>query len=165
MRKILLIVILIIACNVSSRAQNIIIQQNNQQQQEKVIIKEKKVPVYVKEKSTELTQPVLIYGYLYVYPEDLGRFRVRNFPYDVVRNINRVRAYGRDTWRLPTKEELSIMYEVNGGAYNQKGKLRLDAGIGCSYMCQDGYGYPIKYDANDYYSPDSYQKIRLVSTQ
>lgn len=159
MKKNLLMLILIIASNVLSHAQNIIIQQNNQQQQEKVIVKEKEVPVYVKEKPTEQLQPILIYGYLYVYPEDLGRFRVRNFPYDVIRNINRVKAYGRDTWRLPTEAEFRIMSE-----HNRNGKLRLSGG-GYSYMCQDEYGKPIKHDANDYYSPDSYQVIRLVSTQ
>lgn len=166
MKKKLLLIILIAVCSLSSYAQNIIIQQNNQQEQkERVIVKEKEVPVYIKEESTELTQPIVIYGYLYVYPEDLGKFRVGNFPYEAIRNINEANAYGRNTWRLPTEDEFNLMTEVNGGAYhNPDGKLHLDAGFGCVYMRQDSSGRPKKADMNDYYSPDSYQKIRLVST-
>lgn len=145
-------VVLTIGSFVPSNAQNIIIQQNNQQQQEKVIVKEKKVPVYVKEESTELTQPVLIHGYLYVYPVDLGNFKVKDFPYDVIRNINRVKAFGRDTWRLPTEEELRVME-------NESKKLHLHR---YGYMCQNAFGRPIP-KGNSYVS-DNPQSIRLVST-
>ena len=56
------------------------------------------------------------------------------------------------------------MAEANGGEYNKSGLLHLDAGFGCRYMIQDDYGRPKKADMNDYYSPDSFQKIRRVST-
>ena len=163
MKNFILMAILIIVCSVSSYGQNIIIQQNNQQQKEKVIIKEKEVPVYI-EKSEGTTQPIMLHGYLYVYPDDLGMFRVCDFPYDVIANINKVRAYGRNTWRLPTRAELEIMEEANGGEDNKSGLLHLYAGVGCRYMIQDDYSRQKKADMNDHYSPDSFQKIRLVST-
>ena len=163
MKKILLLITFVFQYFILP-AQNIVIQQNsNQTQQEKVVIKEK-VPVYVEKPSTELTKPVLIYGYLYVYPTDLGSFRVQNFPYAVIANINKAKAYGRSNWRLPTKEELELMREADGGSFHHLGKLRLAQGIGSSYMAQTTNGTPIPRDLNDYYSPDSFQVIRLVSS-
>ncbi len=152
-------------------AQNIVIQQNNQPyQREKVIIQEKKVPVYVQPQSTELTEPVLIYGYLYVYPVDLGQFTVKEFPYQVIQSINRTNAYGRNNWRLPTESEYKIMIEVNGGFDNKSGKLRLkgrDAtqhSVAKEYMVQDSYGNPKKRDGG-WGIEDGTQLIRLVSTR
>lgn len=152
--------ILIILAHVMTYAQNIIIQQNNQQAPtERVVIQEKHVPVYIKEQPAELTQPVLIYGYLHVYPVDLGSFQVQDYPYQVIQNINKVNAYGRNTWRLPTKEELSIMESTNGGLNNKNGKLQLGAG---RYMIQNASGKPVR--ASDRFTPDLFQAIRLVST-
>ncbi len=151
-------------------AQNIVIQQNNQPyQREKVIIQEKKVPVYVQPQSTELTEPVLIQGYLYVYPIDLGKFTIEEFPYQVRQSINRSNAYGRNNWRLPTESEYKIMEEVNGGFDNKSGKLRLKGrdydrwgGGYLQYMTQDSYGRPKKVIIN---GRESAQLIRLVSTR
>lgn len=159
MKKIWTLILFILAC-VTMHAQNIIIQQNNQQTpSEKVVIKEKQVPVYIKEQPAELTQPVLIYGYLHVYPVDLGEFQVQDYPYQVIQNINKVNAYGRNSWRLPTKEELSIMESINGGLKNKNGKLQLGAG---RYMIQNASGRPIRVSSNS--APDLFQAIRLVST-
>ena len=157
-------------------AQNIIIQQNNQPyQREKVIIKEKEVPVYIEPQSTELTKPVLIYGYLYVYPVDLGRFSTSEFPYQAIQGINRSNAFGRNNWRLPTKDEWAMMEQANGDRDNRydNGKLRLkglyypSGHIRCRdanhYMIQDSNGCPVKYDP--YGSGKDYQQlVRLVST-
>lgn len=152
--------ILVILTYVTMYAQNIIIQQNNQQvPSEKVVIKEKHVPIYIKEQPPALTQPVLIYGYLHVYPVDLGLFQVQDFPYQVIQNINKVNAYGRNTWRLPTKEELSIMESTNGGLNNINGKLQLGA---VRYMIQNASGTPVRASSGS--TPDLIQAIRLVST-
>lgn len=139
-----LLPILLILVYFGLEAQNIIIQQNNQQQQkETVIVKEK--PVYIKEneQSEELTAPILIHGYLFVYPTDLGDFSIEDFPYDVIQNINKVKAFGRSTWRLPTESELELMIEYNGK--NQK--LHMDKTLYINahvyrYMIQDSHGKP-----------------------
>ena len=161
--KLSLCIALVLGFCVNVSAQNIIIQQNNSQgtqQTERVI--EKKVYVPVEKQSAG---PVVLFGYLYVYPEDLGKFRVQDFPSEVIKNINKAKAFGRGTWRLPTDAELRMMSEANGGEYNVRGKLHLNAGFGCKYMCKDDYGNPIRWDGNDYYSPDSFQMIRLVSSE
>ena len=85
-------------------AQNIIVQQNNstQKQEPKVVYKEK--VVYVEKKQNG---PILVAGYLYVYPEKLGYYD--KCPTAIINGINKKRAYGKNTWRLPTKEEYSII--------------------------------------------------------
>lgn len=55
----------------------------------------------------KLTAPVLIQGYIWVYPEDLGCFSY--LPTSVIENINKQGKYGRDDWRVPTYEELVLM--------------------------------------------------------
>ena len=61
--------------------------------QEMKVIEKADVPVPV-EKNTVPAEPVLLYGYLLVYPVDLGKFR--NYPADVISNINAAGAFGRD---------------------------------------------------------------------
>lgn len=77
-------------------------------------------------------KPVLLLGYLWVYPYDLGDF-IQN-PTDVINNINAVAPFNRSTWRVPTPDELAVM-EANAslvglgdGIYMStahKGTLRL----------------------------------------
>lgn len=55
----------------------------------------------------KLAAPVQLQGYLWVYPEDLGSFSSE--PTSVISNINRQGKYGRDSWRVPTQEELDLM--------------------------------------------------------
>ena len=57
------------------------------------VIENADVPVPV-EKNTVPAEPVLLYGYLLVYPVDLGKFQ--NYPADVISNINAAGAFGRD---------------------------------------------------------------------
>lgn len=49
----------------------------------------------------------VIMGYLYVYPEDIGKFNSE--PSNVINAINRQNLNGYGDWRLPTNEELSLM--------------------------------------------------------
>lgn len=76
------------------------------------------------------TEPYVIYGYLKVFPNDLGTFD--NEPQTVITRINQLQQYGYGTWRLPTNEELALMRGSNVvglGNYmtkeNKKGIVRL----------------------------------------
>lgn len=57
------------------------------------------------------TEPYLIYGYLKVFPHDLGVFASE--PKQIIERLNQSQKYGYGTWRLPTNEELSIMRSNN----------------------------------------------------
>ncbi len=50
---------------------------------------------------------ITLYGYLKVFPSDLGVFDT--LPAQVIRNLNAVGQYDYCTWRVPTSEELSLM--------------------------------------------------------
>lgn len=52
-----------------------------------------------------------IYGYLKVFPNELGTFDAE--PTTVIGHINSAAQYGYDTWRIPTNEELSLL-RANG---------------------------------------------------
>lgn len=49
----------------------------------------------------------LLYDYLYVYPEDLGIFS--SHPGMLIDITNKNASYGYSDWRLPTKEEMSLL--------------------------------------------------------
>lgn len=76
-------------------------------------------------------EPAILYGYLKVFPNDLGTFDSR--PASVIANINKSQQYGYGTWRLPTKEELNLMRAnnlISGDGYmasdgSRSGKVRL----------------------------------------
>ncbi len=123
MKKLLFIMAVLLGISINANAQNIIIQQNNQQQKEKVIVQEKEVPVYIRETNPAPQTPVCLYGYLYVYPEDIGRFAW--YPSDVVNSINKAKAFGRSNWRLPTLEELNIIQNNVSklGVFNWKNQI------------------------------------------
>ena len=72
----------------------------------------------------------VLYGYLKVFPNDLGTFDAE--PRTVIARINESQQFGYGTWRLPTNEELSLMRGSNvigDGAYmtkeNKTGIVRL----------------------------------------
>ena len=92
---------------------------NNSQQQQNININvpiiEKKVyvdryrTVYVDKPrvARKLDKPVLLLGYLWVFPEDLGNFR--QVPAGVINSINVQKPYGRNNWRIPTPDELVVL--------------------------------------------------------
>ena len=58
-----------------------------------------------------------VYGYLHVFPNELGVFQGE--PTNVIRNFNSQGMHGYDEWRIPTNEELSLLRAngyLNGGA-------------------------------------------------
>ena len=52
-------------------------------------------------------EPVTLFGYIHVFPTDIGEFQT--LPAQLLSAINKKATYGYDSWRLPTTEELSIM--------------------------------------------------------
>jgi hypothetical protein len=52
-----------------------------------------------------------VYGYLHVFPNELGIFQ--GHPNSVIANINNQGMFGYDEWRVPTNEELSLL-RANG---------------------------------------------------
>lgn len=74
--------------------------------------------------------PYVLYGYLKVFPNDLGIFDAE--PFRVISRINNSQQFGYRSWRLPTNEELALMRANNligSGEYmtteNKKGIVRL----------------------------------------
>ena len=53
------------------------------------------------------SSPYFLFGYLYVFPEDLGVFSTA--PTALIQATNKNSAYGYDDWRLPTEEELDAL--------------------------------------------------------
>ncbi len=67
------------------------------------------------------TEPYIIYGYLKVFPTDLGTFDTE--PKAVIAQLNKSIQYGYGTWRLPTNEELDLMRAnktIDSGTYMTK---------------------------------------------
>jgi len=76
------------------------------------------------------TEPYVIYGYLKVFPNDLGDFDAE--PRTTIARLNQTQLYGYGTWRLPTNEELALLKAMNligDGSYmtqeNKTGIVRL----------------------------------------
>ena len=74
--------------------------------------------------------PIVLYGYLKVFPNDLGTFDAE--PRQVISRLNESQQFGYGSWRLPTNEELALMRANNligSGNYmtreNKKGIVRL----------------------------------------
>lgn len=57
------------------------------------------------------SQVETVYGYLHVFPNELGVFQGE--PSSVIYNVNNQKMHGYDEWRLPTNEELSLL-RANG---------------------------------------------------
>lgn len=57
------------------------------------------------------TSVEIIYGYLKVFPEEIGSFE--NIPNTIINQLNNQAAHGYNTWRIPTNEELSLL-KANG---------------------------------------------------
>ena len=67
------------------------------------------IPILLGEEETQQQQtiPYVIYGYLKIFPNDLGEFLSE--PVSVISRINAQVQYGYNNWRIPTNEELSLM--------------------------------------------------------
>ena len=97
------------------------------------------------------TTPYVIYGYLKVFPNDLGTFDAE--PRQVISRLNESQQFGYGSWRLPTNEELELMRANNligSGNYmtreNKKGIVRLvtDKEQGVIVTVPAGYIPPTK---------------------
>ena len=69
-------------------------------------------PVYIdkpqpKRYARKLSAPLCLLNYLWVYPEDLGSYP--SGPGEIIAQINKQGMYGRNTWRVPTDDELRLM--------------------------------------------------------
>lgn len=53
------------------------------------------------------TTPYVVMGYLKVFPKDIGKYSAE--PTTVIAQINKAAQYNYDTWRLPTRWELSLI--------------------------------------------------------
>lgn len=85
----------------------------------------------------KLQNPITLNGYLIVFNEDLGYFN--RHPYDIIEQLNAQKKFGRDNWRIPTANELSVMEE-------NAEKIGLGSGI---YMCtahDNGFLRPVSTD-------------------
>ena len=75
--------------------------------------------------SRKRTSVETIYGYLKVFPEELGSFE--SVPNTVINQLNSQAVHGYNTWRVPTNEELSLMKAngyLSGGTYMTKENTR-----------------------------------------
>ena len=118
-KQIIIVLFLTSIFSFSVKAQSYSVNSNQQQININVPVIEK--PVYIEKYRTvyvnkprvarKLEKPVLLLGYLWVYPEDLGNFK--QIPIGVINSVNAQNPYGRNNWRLPTPDELAVM-EANG---------------------------------------------------
>ena len=75
--------------------------------------------------NAQRTSVETIYGYLMVFPEELGSFE--SVPNALINQLNSQAIYGYNTWRVPTNEELSLMKAkgyLSGGTYMTKENTR-----------------------------------------
>lgn len=67
--------------------------------------------------SSDGGQVVKLLGYLYVFPEDLGRLTYAE-AMEMCKNVNAVNLHGYNNWRIPTLNELKVIYQnkvkING---------------------------------------------------
>lgn len=69
------------------------------------------VLAFVQALSAQNNDVITLFGYLHVFPNDLGEFDSE--PTKTISNINENSPYGYCTWRIPTKEELSLLKSNN----------------------------------------------------
>lgn len=86
-------------------------------------------------------KPVTLYGYLHVFPKDIGEFKT--LPEQLLSAINKSSQYGYDSWRLPTIEELSIMRANSDLIPNFK-----NADYLCSDSSNNGYARLVTTDSS-----------------
>ena len=75
--------------------------------------------------SRKRTSVETIYGYLKVFPEEVGNFDSE--PRTVINQLNNQSVHGYNTWRIPTNEELSLLRAngyLSGAQYMTKENTR-----------------------------------------
>lgn len=112
-RFFIMVFVLTLAINVYSQSYTI----NQQSQQVNINVPVIEKPVYIEKyrtvfvekprKARKLEKPILLLGYLWVYPEDLGNFK--QVPVGVINSINAQKPYGHNNWRIPSPDELVVM--------------------------------------------------------
>ena len=79
----------------------------------------------------------VVYGYLKVFPKELGEFQSE--PTSVIAQINRQAQHGYNNWRIPTNEELSLLRANN---YLGSGKyMTRESKNGIVLLVTDGDDY------------------------
>lgn len=91
--------------------------------------------------SAPTDEPITLYGYLHVFPKDIGEFKA--LPEQLLSAINNQGLYGYDSWRLPTIEELSIMRANSDLIPNLK-----NADYLCSDSSNGGYARLVTTDSS-----------------
>lgn len=110
---------------------------NNQPVVERVVEKEHVVyvtPTPPKRRSHSISSPICLLGKIWVYTEDLGKFKSTSQANEILQHLNSTKAYDRNDWRIPTQAEIAVMkknYNITGlgnGTYmttsNNEGFLR-----------------------------------------
>lgn len=75
-----------------------------------------------------------VYGYLHVFPNELGVFQ--SIPTNVISNINNQGMHGYNIWRIPTTEELTLL-KANGYLREEK-YMSKEEPIGCVLLVATG---------------------------
>lgn len=114
MKKLISIICFILIANMAL-AQNYNVNQNQQNININVPVIEK--PVYIEKYRTvyierpkipkQLSEPIVLLGYLTVFPRDIGFYN--SHPHEIIRNINKQNMYNKNNWRIPTSDELKLM--------------------------------------------------------
>ena len=80
----------------------------------------------------------VVYGYLKVFPNELGNFDSE--PSSVIAQINKQAQHGYNNWRIPTDEELSLL-RANGYLANGKKYMSSESREGIVLLVTDGDDY------------------------
>lgn len=103
------------------------------------------------------TRVETLYGYLHVFPNELGVFQSQ--PTNLIANINAQDMYWYNDWRLPTNEELSLL-RANGylsdAEYMTKEKENVS---GMVLLVTTGKPIVAHYYIGDYYKDDNKEGI------
>ena len=100
------------------------------------------------------TKVETLYGYLHVFPSELGVFQSQ--PISVIANINTQGLYGHNDWRVPTNEELSLL-RANG--YLSDGKYMTKESVSGMVLLVTTGKPIVTYHVGDYYKDDSKEGI------